>query len=348
MYFPVGDTIGIPGLSRGLRSAAIFAGYARLIAEHCPDAWAINYSNPLTIFTRALTFTEPGLKAFGCCHEVFGTQWMFARLAEEWYGAEIEGREEIEVNVLGINHFTWLDRATWNGQDLLARLRQWIEEEGIIRDYDEDEVRAFDNYFHSPDQVKFRMFMHYRLLPCAGDRHLVEFIPGFVQSEETLFKYGVIRTPISYRMEQKALKSNNTERILSGDDPFIIHQSDEEAVRQIKALLGLGDFMTNVNVENVGQIPNLPHHAVVETNAYFSQDSVRPLAAGSLPPGVWGLIAPHVNNQEMIVQAAITGNRDLALQAFINDPLNTASVDETVAMFEEALDINRPFLDWVD
>ena len=112
MFFPVGDTTGVPGLMRGLRSAITFAGFARAIASHCPDAWVINYTNPMTICTRTLTKVAPELKVFGCCHEVFGTQHILADIAQKQLDLpEKPDRNEIRVNVLGINHFTWLDAA---------------------------------------------------------------------------------------------------------------------------------------------------------------------------------------------------------------------------------------------
>jgi alpha-galactosidase len=84
LYFPVGDTTGAPGLTRGLRAALSYAGFAAAIAEHCPMAWVINYTNPMSVCTRTLTRVAPGLKVFGCCHEVFGTQQLLARLAQRW------------------------------------------------------------------------------------------------------------------------------------------------------------------------------------------------------------------------------------------------------------------------
>ena len=105
MHYPVGDTTGAPGLMRGLFSAIVYAGFARSIAEHCPNAWIINYTNPMTMCTRTLTKVAPGLKVFGCCHAIFGTQKLLADLvAQHWH--EHTPRAEIEVNVIGINHFT--------------------------------------------------------------------------------------------------------------------------------------------------------------------------------------------------------------------------------------------------
>ncbi len=83
LFFPVGDTTGAPGLMRSLRASITYAGFARAIAENAPDAWVINYTNPMTVCTRTLTKVAPGLKVFGCCHEVFGTQDILAHLAQE-------------------------------------------------------------------------------------------------------------------------------------------------------------------------------------------------------------------------------------------------------------------------
>jgi alpha-galactosidase len=110
------------------------------------------------------------------------------------------------------------------------------------------------------------------------------------------------------------------------------------------AILGKGDLVTNVNVPNEGQIPNLPLGAVVETNAVFSRDHVRPVAAGPLPASILGLVERHVRNQEMIVEAALTGDKDLAFQAVYADPASTLPVDQSWKMFNEMLDASREYL----
>jgi alpha-galactosidase len=112
----------------------------------------------------------------------------------------------------------------------------------------------------------------------------------------------------------------------------------------LKALLGLGDIVTNVNLENVGQMSNAPLHAVVETNAYFSRASIRPLSAGALPAGIAPLINQHVANQELIVEAALTENMALAFQAFFNDPTNHLSMDTSWEFFNKMLQVNRKYL----
>lgn len=344
LYYPVGDTTGAAGLVRGLRSASTYKDFAQALAAYCPNAWIINYTNPMSICTRTLTRVAPELKVFGCCHEVFSTQRMLANVASKYLNIELPPRHEIQVNVLGINHFTWVDKATYKGHDLLELLKHHLEQSDVLRDYTQEEVEAFNNWFHSTDQVKFNLFKRFGILAAAGDRHLVEFLPGFIRSPETLFKWGVIRTPVSYRIERWISAPQKTRDLINGVTPLVLESSGEEGVGMIKALLGLGDLVTNINMENVGQVSNLPLHAIVETNAHFSRDSVVPLSAGALPAGIAPLINQHSANQEIIIEAALTGNTDLAFQAFFNDPSNHLPLDDSWELFTKMLQVSKEYL----
>jgi galacturan 1,4-alpha-galacturonidase len=344
LYFPVGDSTGAPGLMRGLRAVSIYRGFAEALATFCPNAWVINYTNPMSICTRTLTRVAPELKVFGCCHEVFSTQRMLAGVASRYLEIETPARNEIQVNVFGINHFTWIDRAFFGGHDLLDLLKYDLEQPGMLRTYTQDEVEGWDDPFHSADQVKFNLFLRFGVLAAAGDRHLVEFLPGFVHSPEILFKWGVARTPVSWRIERWSLAPQLTRDLMNGVVPLVLESTGEEGVGMIKALLGLGDLVTNVNMENKGQIPNMPLHAVVETNAHFSRNNVRPLNAGALPAGLAPLINQHSADQELIIEAALTENTDLAFQAFFNDPTNHLPIDEAWQLFNRMLQVNREAL----
>jgi alpha-galactosidase len=344
LFYPVGDTTGAAGLIRGLRSAAIYREFAESLAAYCPNAWIINYTNPMSICTRMLTRVAPELKVFGCCHEVFSTQRMLAKIASQYLNVDVPDRREIQVNVLGINHFTWVDQATWQGHDLLQLLKHHLEQPGTLRTYTREEVEGFNDWFHSTDQVKFNLFKHFGVLAAAGDRHLVEFLPGFIRSPETLFKWGVIRTPVSYRIDRWATAPQKTSDLIDGVTPLALESSGEEGVGMIKALLGPGDLVTNINMENIGQITNMPLHAVVETNAHFSRDQIRPLSAGSLPAGIAPLINQHSANQELIIESALTGNIELAFQALYNDPSIHLPLDEAWGLFYQLLQANKEYL----
>jgi galacturan 1,4-alpha-galacturonidase len=339
LFYPVGDTTGIPGLMRGLRSASIYKGFAEALAAYCPNAWIINYTNPMSICTRTLTRVTPELKVFGCCHEVFWVQNMLARFAAQYLDIDVPPRDQIQVNVLGINHFTWIDKATYRGHDLLELLKHHLAQPGTLRTYTREEVEGFNDWFHSTDQVKFNLFQRFGVLAAAGDRHLVEFLPGFIRSPETLFKWGVIRTPVSYRLERWTTAPQKTRDLINGVTPFVLESSGEELVGIIKALLGLGDLVTSINLENTGQISNMPLHAVVETNAHFSRDSICSLTAGALPAGIAPLINQHSANQELIIEAALTENSDLAFQAIFNDPSHHLPLDDSWDLFNKMLQL---------
>ena len=344
LFYPVGDTTGAAGLIRGLRSASTYNVFAQALASYCPNAWIINYTNPMSICTWTLTRVAPELKVLGCCHEVFSTQRMLASTASQYLNTEIPPRHEIQVNVLGINHFTWVDKATWQGHDLLELLKHHLEQPGVLRTYTKEEVEAFNDWFHSTDQVKFNLFKRFGVLAAAGDRHLVEFLPGFIRSPETLFKWGVIRTPVSYRIERWTTAPQKTRDLINGVTPLVLESSGEEGIGMIKALLGLGDLVTNINMENIGQISNMPLHAVVETNAYFSRGSVTPLSAGALPAGIAPLINQHSANQELIIEAALTEKTDIAFQAFFNDPSNHLPLDDSWELFNKMVQLNKEHL----
>jgi alpha-galactosidase len=348
LFYPVGDTTGAAGLIRGLRSACIYKDFAQALATYCPNAWIINYTNPMSICTRTLTCVAPELKVFGCCHEVFSTQRMLARIASQYLKIELPPRHEVQVNVLGINHFTWVDQATYHGHDLLQLLKHHLEQPGSLRTYTQEEVESFNDWFHSTDQVKFNLFKHFGILAAAGDRHLVEFLPGFIHSPETLFKWGVIRTPVSYRIDRWTTAPQKTRDLINGVTPLVLESSGEEGVGMIKALLGLGDLVTNINMENIGQVSNLPLHSVVETNALFSRDKITPLSAGSLPAGIAPLINQHSANQELIIEAALTENTDLAFQAFFNDPSNHLPIDTAWELFNKMLQVRATHHDHLE
>jgi len=297
----------------------------------------------MAICTRTLARVAPGLKVFGCCHEVFAVQRMLAGLATRYWEAA-PAREEIRVNVIGINHFTWFDQATWNGRDLLALVQQHLQQPATLRPYTQPEVESWNDWFKSVHQVKFRLFQRFGLLAAAGDRHLVEFLPGFIHSPGNLFRLGIIRTPVSWRIARWQTAPQKTLDLLEGRTPLELQSSGEEGVPQIRALLGLGDLITNVNLPNQGQIANLPPGAVVETNACFSRDEVRPLAAGSLPPGLAPLIQQHSANQELVIDAVQQRDKDLAFQAVYTDPSNSLDIDACWEMFNQMLHASRDYL----
>lgn len=325
IYQSVGDTAGPGGMMRALRTLPMFVEFAEAIRKYCPDAWVINYTNPMSLCVKILYQVFPQIKAFGCCHEVFGTQKVLAGIAEKELGIEKIQRRDIHVNVLGINHFTWFDYASYKGIDLFPVYRHYIDnhfEEG----FEENDNNWMNSTFNCAHRVKMDLFRRYGLIAAAGDRHLAEFMPGgeYLKDPETVksWKFGL--TTVAWRKEDLKKRLERSKRLVSGEEQIELKPTGEEGILLIKALCGLERVVSNVNIPNTGhQIANLPEGAVVETNAIFERDAIRPVLAGNIPEQVRQLIMPHINNHERIMKVVLGGNKDteLVVEAFLNDPL---------------------------
>ena len=329
---PVGDSTGPGGIVRALRAIPVYADYARQIMSVCPRAWVINYTNPMTLCTAALYAAEPRIKAFGCCHEVFGIQWKLAGLVEKWFGVPRPARHEIELDIAGVNHFTLATAAAWRGRDLMPRLKEMIRARGFFADRTaaaRDRMRRED-WFTSDGLIAYDFLARFGVMGAAGDRHLSEFVPWYLRSEKDLNRWGVICTTYEYRLRRQRMRPKF-------DATKGLHPSGEEGVRQMTALLGQERFVTNVNLPNRGQIRDLPDGAVVETYAEFMRDAVRPVVARPLPPAANMLVRRVTDVQAMTLRAALTRDRDLAFQALLNDPLVCIRTDRAWKMFGEML-----------
>lgn len=319
----VGDTAGPGGMMRALRTIPMFVEIAEAVKEYAPEAWVINYTNPMSLCVKTLYHTFPEIKAFGCCHEVFGTQKVLKGILEEEYGLQDIRREDIHVNVLGINHFTWFDYASYMGMDLFPVYREYVDkhfEEG----FHERDMNWANSCFACAHRVKFDLFRRYGLIAAAGDRHLAEFMPGdeYLNDPETVKKWKFALTTVAWRKEDLKERLAKSRRLLNGEESVELKPTGEEGILLIKALCGLTRMVSNVNIPNSAlQIANLPADAVVETNAVFERDAVRPLYAGKLPEDIRGLIMPHVENHGTILHAALSCDKEAVVQAFLNDPL---------------------------
>ena len=343
IYQSVGDTIGPGGLVRALRTIPIYEQFAKDVEKYCPEAWVINFTNPMTVCVRTLYKVFPKIKAFGCCHEVFGTQKLFASILEEKYGINVD-REDIKFNVLGVNHFTWVDEARYKGEDLFPLLAEAIEKhpQGLNNADSNWANKSWRNNY----LVLADLFKRYGIVAAAGDRHLAEFCPGnwYLKDPQTVYDWGFDLTTIQKRRAIAEAREGITQRLVSGEDKFTLKDTGEESVRQIKALLGLGEFITNVNLPNVGQMDNMPLGAVVETNAYFSGGSIRPIYAGALPGDVQALVSRVCYNQETVVEAALKGDYEMAFKAFVNDANVDLPLDKARELYDRMLYNTKDYL----
>lgn len=345
IYQSVGDTVGSGGILRAMRTVPMYVEIAEAIAQHCPRAWVINYTNPMSVCTSTLYHVFPKITAFGCCHEVFSTQRLFARLLETECGIPNVSRDEIRLNVMGVNHFTWIDQASWKQTDLIPLFAQsadkYAESGYAVTPAELDSQNTFRNV----NKVSFDLFRRYHIAPAAGDRHIAEFVPPwYLKGEKEVLSWGIALTPVSYRRENKRRQIKLSEQVMSGKADFPYKLSGEEGVRQMKALLGFSDFVTNVNLPNEGQMKGLPMRAVVETNAHITRDSIMPVLAGQLPGEVGAITLRHAINQEMLVVAGIAKDIEMAFHVFLNDPLMTLDIEPARQLFGEMVQNTRSYL----
>ncbi|MBQ9964178.1 MAG: alpha-glucosidase/alpha-galactosidase [Clostridia bacterium] len=348
IYQPVGDTVGPGGIIRALRTIPMFEEIGNAVREYCPNAWVINYTNPMTVCTRTLYRVFPEIKMFGCCHEVFETLKLLCKSLDQIGGIPGVKRNQIKANVTGVNHFTWITEAKYGNIDLLPLYREYANKRRAEGEKPpENDGNWMNRAFQTHELVKFDLFDRYGVIAAAGDRHLAEFCPKswYTSSPEQVAEYGFGLTPIQWRLKDLDERLQKSRDLIEGKEKFKLDQSGEEGVLQMKAILGLGDMVTNVNIPNQGQIPNLPLGAVVETNAVFSADSVKPVCAGDLPETLYGLIAPIVAEQELVVEAGLTRDLELAFKAFMADPhVQTLSLQDARALFDEMVENTKEYL----
>lgn len=336
IYQSVGDTVGPGGVVRAIRTIPMYVEIAEKIKEYAPEAWVINYTNPMSLCTRTLYEVFPEIKAFGCCHEVFETQQLLADMLQEMLGIKVESRKDIRISVMGINHFTWINEASYKHLDLLPLYKQFSEKYQETG-YELEEGKWQDSVFNSCHKVKFDLFKKYGLIAAAGDRHLAEFMPPiYLKNPETVELWKFHLTPVEFRVNDYRSKIKKNQELMNGQIDVTIEPSGEEGVDILLALLGIEEMITNVNLPNKGQIPNLRKGAIVETNAMIRRNEVQPIMNIDLPLDIANMVQRHIFNQEAVLQGVLTNTPSLVKNAFVNDPL-TAVIpwEDAEQLFEE-------------
>lgn len=331
----VGDTTGPGGIMRARRALPFFFEFARTIKKVCPNAWVINYTNPMTLCTAALYKAFPGIKALGCCHEVFHTETFIAEKVSEWFDVPVPDRREIRVDITGVNHFTWVTGASWRGIDLMPRLKALSEDPNTYKDLTEVAKKRVEEekWFDCDHIVALSLLRDFGALGAAGDRHLAEFVPFYLNSDEDFWRYGVVRTPYKWRVEEDKRKKAK----VYNDEELKAKLSDEEGVDILRSLMGDRTLYTNINVPNEGQITYLPKGRIVESNGFISENSIRPIISKEPPLAVQNMVRRVSDIQDMTLEAIWNNDEKLLFSAFLSDPLVNINRDKAKELFDKML-----------
>ena len=345
IYQSVGDTSGPGGIVRAMRTIPMYEQIANYVKEYCPNAWVISYTNPMTLCVKSLYRIFPEIKAFGCCHEVFGTQKVLVTALEEICGIKDVDRSEIKVNPLAINHFTWITKAQYKNIDLFPVYKEFTKmyKDGYTKNLDNNWA---NNSFACSQKLKFDLFNRYGYIAAAGDRHLAEFCEGkwYLKDPETVKEWGFGLTTVAYRKEDLQKRLKKSEDLRSGAEQVKIEGTGEEGVNQIRAILGLCDLVTNVNMPNIGQTPNLPLGAVVETNAVFRSNNVTPVFSGNVPESIYPLVSRICGEQQALDVAIANRDLEAIFNAFVADPLVTCSLEDAKKLFKQMVLNTKKYL----
>ena len=340
IYQCVGDTVGPGGLMRALRNVPVFDQMAKAMARICPHAWMLNLSNPLSALTRVVNMN--GVRALGLCHGVLGVARDFAR----FFGAPLVRCAYVNT---GIDHCAWFTEMYVDGRSA------WdiLEERGLGAWLAKCPSEAAEDETFAPlyrERVGIMVGRELGALPAIGDRHLTEFLPTFLQGQDNVERYGLVRTSIADRAENYARKRASILRILSGEEPLqVAEPTDVLGERQsddvgswIAALEGKISIEDNLNAPNMGQIPQLPLGAIVETRGVLDGAGPHPLAS-PMSPQIEAIVRPHVLREELTIESALEGSFAKALAVLASDPL-LVRPETARPMLEEMISATRAWL----
>lgn len=314
---PVGDTAGAGGFIRGLRTVPMMRHIAAQVRTWCPEATVINYTNPMAVCIGALYREFPQIKAYGCCHEVFGTQKLLTHALREMTGIDTQ-RQNISVNVVGVNHFTWFTSAKYRDMDLFPIYSDFIDRYYETGYNSEGLGNWMNNSFKTDARVRMDLFRRFGYIAAAGDRHLSEFMDqeDYLASREDVEKWTFALTSVDWRKQNLENRLARSRRLVSGEEEYQLRDSGEEGALQIRSLLGLGTMVTNINMPNQGQITNLPLGTIVETNAVLRNDGFKPVMAGAVPEAILPLVARAAAENEAVLDAAFSLDLQYAFEKF--------------------------------
>ncbi|MDD6308440.1 MAG: alpha-glucosidase/alpha-galactosidase, partial [Clostridia bacterium] len=207
IYQAVGDTIGPGGIVRALRTLPMYREIANAIKAYSPDAWVINYTNPMSACTKTLYEVFPEIKAFGCCHEVFAVQSLMQEYLKTKLGITDIERSEIKADIIGVNHFTWVTKLQYRNMDLMPIY------ESFCNAADKEEVSVMHQ----------DLFRRYGMIAAAANSHISEFLPGnwyLGNDEENRKRWNVYRKSVTWRKEDLQNRLEQSRQLLSGEKKF--------------------------------------------------------------------------------------------------------------------------------
>jgi alpha-galactosidase len=299
----IADTLGVGGVFRGLRTFPFLEALARDITEVCPDAWLLNYTNPMAMNIGYLGATHPDVKVLGLCHSVY---WTLVDLGE-LVGAPFE---QIDFRSAGVNHQAWILDWTLDGENLYDRLDRLIAVDADLR-----------------RRVRVDMYQRLGHYPTETSEHSSEYVPWYLHDDAEIER---LRIPIRDYVGISAANVEETERLMqqaaSGEYAESEEDAAEYAPQVIHSMVTGARREIQANVINHGLIDNLPPGAPVEVPCVIDGDGARPVAVGALPRQCAALNQQFLSVVDLTVRAAVEDNPEHVRHALMVDPNTSATL----------------------
>ncbi len=345
----IGDTVGIGGIFRALRTIPVMLDFIRDMEQVCPDAIFLNYTNPMSMLTLAM-LKSSAVRTIGICHSVqICVPQLLYRL-----GLPQDG---LKYKIAGINHMAWLLEITRNGEDYYPAIKEKAANGPIIKPYTKEMLKdypqlLYPDYDFTPtkhdDLVRFELMKQFGYYVTESSEHNSEFLPYFIKKNhpELIEKYQIPLDEYPRRCVIQIEHWNHLRNQLVGDNN-LTHARTREYPSYIMEALETGHPFTFAgNVLNAGLIDNLPADCCVEVPCVADRNGILPCHVGSLPHQLAALNMSNIGMQQLAVDAALTGKREYIYQAALLDPHTAAelTIDETRGMVDDLIEAHGDWL----
>ncbi|WP_110930006.1 alpha-glucosidase/alpha-galactosidase [Paenibacillus bouchesdurhonensis] len=321
----IADTLGIGGIFRNLRTIPVMLDFAKDMQEVCPDAWFLNYTNPMAVLTNVMN-TAGGIKTVGLCHSV-------QKCIPELFGALGLSEEGLETKIAGINHMAWLLEVKRDGKDLYPEIRKLAAEKQKESHH---------------DMIRFELMLRFGYYVTESSEHNAEYHPYFIKRNypELIERFNIPLDEYPRRcIEQIEGWKEQREKLFASKN--IEHtRSLEYASYIMEAMETNRPYKIGGNVMNTGLITNLPQEACVEVPCLVDASGITPTYVGALPPQLAALNRTNINTQLLTIEAAVTGKKEHIYHAALLDPHTAAelSIDDIVAMCDDLIEAHGDWL----
>lgn len=320
----IGDTLGIGGIFRALRTIPVMLDFARDMEDVCPDAWFLNYTNPMAMVTGAM-LRATGIKTVGLCHSV-------QACVPHLLGPLGMSTENVQWKIAGINHMAWLLEVTRDGEDLYPEIKR----------------RAMERETPHDDMVRYEIMKRFGYYVTESSEHNAEYMPYFIKSQypELIEQFNVPLDEYPRRCVRQIERwAEMREQLVNNKD--IEHTRTLEYASYImEAMETDKPYKIGGNVLNKGMIPNLPDEACVEVPCLVDASGVTPTYVGPLPPQLAALNMTNINVHLLTIEAALTRKKEYIYHAAMLDPHTAAelTIDQIYHLVDDLIEAHGDWL----